>query len=408
MNTKAYDILNERGLIKQVNHEEDVKHLLNEKSTTFYIGFDPTADSLHVGHFVSMMIMANMQRAGHKPIVLIGGGTAMVGDPSGKTDMRKMLTKEQIGENVKCLKEQMSKFLNFDGENGAIIVNNADWLLSLNYVDFLRDIGVHFSVNRMLSAECFKQRLEKGLSFLEFNYMLMQGYDFLRLFEDYDCKLQLGGDDQWSNVLAGTDLIRKIHRNNACCLTFPLLLTSEGKKMGKTEAGALWLDKNKTSIYDFYQYWRNVSDSDVGTVLRMLTFLTIEEIRDLEKLEGAEINKAKEIAAFEITKIVHGEEEAMKVQEAAKKVFEQGSISENMPTTEISKEDISNMTILDLLVKTNLAPSKGQARILVSQGGIYINDKQITDIGYKIVGEIQNNDCIIRKGKKNFNRVVVK
>lgn len=401
----VWDILEERGYIEQVTYGDELKQWLNKEKTTFYIGFDPTADSLHVGHFISLMVASHMQKAGHTPILLIGGGTAMIGDPSGKTDMRKMLTKETINHNVECFKKQMSKFLDFEGENKAIIVNNGDWLLGLNYIEFIRDIGVHFSVNKMLTAECFKQRLERGLSFLEFNYMLMQSYDFLELFNKYGCRLELGGNDQWSNILGGVELIRKVKQTPAFGLTFKLLTNSEGKKMGKTVSGALWLDPNKTSPYEFYQYWMNINDDDVKKVLSLLTFLPMEEVNKLSSLQGSEINQAKKVAAYEITKIVHGEQEANKAKEASEALFGQGGDNSNMPSTQIGKSDFTG-NILDVIVLTNLAPSKSQARTLIAQGGISVNDMKITDINH-IISESDFTDgyVILKKGKKVFHKV---
>lgn len=372
------DELLERGYIKQFTHEEETRKLLEEEKVTFYIGFDPTADSLHVGHFIAMMFMAHMQRAGHRPIALIGGGTAMVGDPSGKTDMRKMLTKEDIQHNVDSIKKQMSRFIDFSDDK-AILVNNADWLLNLNYVDFLREVGVHFSVNRMLTAECFKQRLEKGLSFLEFNYMLMQGYDFYELNQKYNCKMQLGGDDQWSNMIAGVELVRRKAQGQAMAMTCTLLTNSQGQKMGKTVGGALWLDPNKTSPFDFYQYWRNVDDADVEKCLALLTFVPMDEVRRLGSLEGSEINKAKEVLAYEVTKLVHGEEEAKKAEDAAKALFAGGADMSNVPTVAITKEDLGK-TLLDVLATTKIVPSKKEGRRLIEQGGLSINGVKVEDV----------------------------
>ena len=395
----VYDILEERGYIEQVTHD-GLRDWFEREKVAFYIGFDPTADSLHVGHFVSMMVASHMQKAGHKPIILIGGGTAMIGDPSGRTDMRSMMTKETIEHNVECFKKQLSKFVSFEGDNAAVIVNNADWLLKLNYVDFIRDIGCHFSVNQMLTAECFKKRLEKGLSFLEFNYMLMQAYDFLVLYKKYNCSLELGGNDQWSNILAGADLIRRMERGTAFGLTFKLLTTTEGVKMGKTVKGALWLDENKTSPYEFYQYFRNIADADVRNVMCLLTFLPMDEIERLCNVEGAKINEAKKVLAYEITKIVHGEEKAKQAEAAAAALFGgQGDLA-SMPTTVIDSLPIS---IIDLLVQTKLAPSKGQARILIEQGGISINDEKITDTNY-MINEIHDY-IVVKKGKKTFHKV---
>ena len=398
----VYDVLEERGYIEQVTHD-GLRDWFEKEKVAFYIGFDPTADSLHVGHFVSMMVASHMQKAGHKPIILIGGGTAMIGDPSGRTDMRSMMTKETIEHNVECFKKQLSKFVSFEGDNAAVIVNNADWLLKLNYVDFIRDIGCHFSVNQMLTAECFKKRLEKGLSFLEFNYMLMQAYDFLVLYKKYNCSLELGGNDQWSNILAGADLIRRMERGTAFGLTFKLLTTTEGVKMGKTVKGALWLDENKTSPYEFYQYFRNIADADVRNVMCLLTFLPMDEIESLCNVEGEKINEAKKVLAYEITKIVHGEEKAKQAEAAAAALFGgQGDLA-SMPTTVIDSLPIS---ITDLLVQTKLAPSKGQARILIDQGGISIDDEKITDSNYMI--EKIDEHIIIKKGKKTFHKVEMK
>ena len=395
----VFDTLEERGYIEQVTHD-GLREWFEKEKVSFYIGFDPTADSLHVGHFVSAMVASHMQKAGHKPIILIGGGTGMIGDPSGRTDMRSMLTVEQINHNVECFKKQLAKFVSFEGENAAIIVNNADWLLGLNYIEFIRDIGSYFSVNKMLTAECFKKRLEKGLSFLEFNYMLMQAYDFLVLYKKYNCSLELGGNDQWSNILAGADLIRRKEQATAFGLTFKLLTTTEGIKMGKTAKGALWLDPNKTSPYEFYQYFRNIADADVKNVMKMLTFLPLEEIDRLCDVKDEKINEAKKILAYEITKIVHGEEEANKAQNAAEALFSGGTDLGNLPTTKIDSLPIS---IIDLLVMTKLAPSKGQARILIEQGGISIDDEKITDINY-IIDKIDNH-IVLKKGKKTFHKV---
>ncbi|MGL5244788.1 MAG: tyrosine--tRNA ligase, partial [Sarcina sp.] len=362
------DTLMERGYIKQFTHEKETRELLEKEKVTFYIGFDPTADSLHVGHFIAMMFMAHMQRAGHRPIALIGGGTAMIGDPSGKTDMRTMMTKEQIAHNVSCIKKQMEKFIDFS-EDKAILVNNADWLLNQNYVEFIRDIGIHFSVNRMLSAECFKQRLEKGLSFLEFNYMLMQGFDFYELHRKYGCKMQLGGDDQWSNMIAGVELIRRKDADSAYAMTCSLLTNSEGQKMGKTVGGALWLDGAKTSPYDFYQYWRNVGDADVEKCLSLLTFVPMDEVRRLCALEGSDINEAKKVLAFEVTKLIHGEEEATKAQQAAESLFGTGGDMSNVPTVTITADKIGT-PLLDVLAENKIVPSKGEGKRLIQQGGV--------------------------------------
>ncbi|GAA0062227.1 tyrosine--tRNA ligase [Clostridium sp. CTA-1] len=405
--SNVYDILKERGYIKQLTHEEEIRELLGKEKISFYIGFDPTADSLHVGHFLQMMVMAHMQKAGHRPIALVGGGTGMIGDPTGKTDMRKMMTKDQIEHNCNCFKKQLAKIIDFSDDK-AIMVNNADWLLNLNYIEFLREIGVHFSVNKMLTAECFKSRLEKGLSFLEFNYMLMQGYDFLELNRKYNCAMELGGDDQWSNILAGVDLIRRKESKSAYGMTFTLLTNSEGKKMGKTESGALWLDPEKTSPYEFYQYWRNVADADVEKCLRLITFLPMDEVRRLSSLEGAEINEAKKVLAFEVTKLIHGEEEAEKAKVAAEALFG-GNAKDlgNMPTAYIGKDDLNN-PLVDLLVKCEIFPSKSEARRLIKQGGLYVNDEKVTDINLVVTEEHVTEDGImIRRGKKNFNRIVV-
>ena len=405
-----YDVLKERELIKQITYEDEFKKMVESEKTHVYLGIDPTADSIHIGHFIPLMMMSYFQKCGHTPIILVGGGTAFIGDPSGKTDMRKMLNSEEISKNVDKIIKQVSKFISFEGENGAIIVNNGDWILDLNYMDFIRTYGVHFNVNRMLSAECFKQRMERGLTFFELNYMLMQSYDFLTLFEKYGCRVEIGGDDQWSNMLAGVELIRKIHKNGSFCLTCPLLLNSEGKKMGKTVNGALWLDENKTSPYEFYQYWRNIADTEVRDVLKMLTYLPMEEVNRLSSLPGEKINEAKKIAAYEITKIVHGKENADKAKEASEALFENANSTENMPVAEISKSDFSNneISILDLIVKSEIASSKGQAKILVTQGGISINDEKITDITRKFSREDFNNDMILKKGKKTFVKIIIK
>ena len=399
--SKIFEELMERGYIEQITHEE-IKDVLDNSSIPFYIGFDPTADSLHVGHFVSMMVAAQMQKAGHKPIILIGGGTATIGDPSGKTDMRRMMSREEINHNVECFKKQLSKFISFEGDNGAIIVNNADWLLNLNFVEFMRDIGSLFSVNKMLAAECYKQRMERGLTFFELGYMLMQSYDFLHLYNTYGCKLQMGGNDQWSNILGGVDLIRRIGHSDSYGLTFKLLTTKEGKKMGKTEKGALWLDAEKTSPYEFYQYWRNIDDADVKTVLSLLTFLPMDEVNRLSSLKDEQINEAKKVAAFEITKLIHGEGEAKKAEEAAKALFEgQGSL-ENMPTSKVE----ANISILDAIITAGMAPSKGQARTLINQGGITLNDEKITDVNYVLSeNDFKEGYAILRKGKKVYHKL---
>lgn len=402
----VFEVLKERGFLQQTTHEEEVKKLLESENVTFYIGFDPTADSLHVGHFLQIITMMHMQQAGHKPIILIGGGTAMVGDPSGRTDMRKMLTKEDIQNNVDKFKKSFGKFLDFsDGK--AIIVNNAEWLLELNYVNFLRDIGRHFSVNRMLSAEAYKSRLETGLTFLEFNYMLMQSYDFLELFKRYNCKLQMGGDDQWSNIISGVELVRKQRNEQVYGMTFTLLTTSEGKKMGKTQKGALWLDPEKTSPYEFYQYWRNVEDTDVEKCLSLLTFLPMEEVRELGALQGAEINKAKEILAFEVTQLVHGEEETIKAQEAARALFASGSDMDNVPKTQLQSEVFEEgVNVITLLTEIKLVPSRSEGNRLIEQGGLTIDGNKISDKNYTITKESFNdNKILIKKGKKTFHMV---
>lgn len=406
--SNVFDVLVERGIVAQVTHEEPLREMLEKEKVTFYIGFDPTGDSLHIGHFVQIMVMAHMQRAGHRPIALVGGGTAMVGDPSGKTDMRKMLTHEQIKHNADSIKQQLARFIDF-GEGKAIMVDNGDWLLKLNYVEFLRDIGVHFSVNRMLSAECFKSRLERGLNFIEFNYMLMQSYDFLKLYQDYGCRIELGGDDQWSNILGGVELIRRVESKDAYGLTFSLLTTSEGKKMGKTEKGALWLDAEKTSPYDFYQYLRNVQDADVIKCLKLLTFVSMEEIERLSKLEGSAINDAKKLLAFEVTRMVHGEEEAKKCQQAAEALFGSGGAPVDMPGMEIGATELGEgMNVLDLLLKAGLIPSKGEGRRLATQGGLVINDEKIEDINYVVTAQaFKNGELMIRKGKKTYFKITL-
>lgn len=405
----VYDELKARGLIAQLTNEEKVRDLLNNGKTSFYIGFDPTADSLHVGHFVQIMVMAHMQKAGHTPIALFGGGTGMIGDPSGKTAMRRMMTREEIDHNVRCFQKQMSRLVDFSGGK-AIMVNNADWLMNLNYIQFLRDVGVHFSVNRMLSFECYKQRLERGLSFFELNYMLMQSYDFLVLNRKYGCQLELGGDDQWSNIIGGVELIRKADDKEAYGMTFTLLTTSDGRKMGKTESGAVWLDPEKTSPYDFYQYWRNVDDADVIRCLKILTFLPLEEIEAMAKWEGSQLNKAKEILAFEVTKLIHGEEEAVKAQNAARAIFGGGAHSENMPSTELSDGDFTDgeISVLDLLAKTKLVPSKGEARRLIDQGGISIDDEKVNSVTAKISkSSFEKGFVIIKKGKKVYHKAIL-
>ena len=398
------DILNKRNYIEQITHPEELKELLGKEKISFYIGIDPTADSLHVGHFVSLMVASHMQKAGHRPIILVGGGTATIGDPSGKTDMRKMLSREEIDHNVACIKKQVEKFVSFEGENAAIIVNNADSLLDLKFVDFVREIGSLFSVNKMLAAECYKQRLETGLTFFEMSYMLMQSYDFWYLYNKYGCKLEMGGNDQWSNIIGGVDLIRKIGKDDSFGLTFRLLTTKEGKKMGKTEKGALWLDPNKTSPYEFYQYWRNVEDESVKTVMQMLTFLPDEKIEELASYKDEKINEAKKILAFEITKLIHGEEEAKKAEEASNALFSGKGSLDNMPTVTL---DSRNISILDAIIKCNIAPSKGQARTLITQGGITLNDEKITDTSYTLSEkDFENDYAILKKGKKVFYKLV--
>ena len=405
-----YDELVARGLIAQVTDEEEIKELINNGKAVFYIGFDPTADSLHVGHFMALCLMKRLQMAGNKPIALIGGGTAMVGDPSGRSDMRQMMTQETIQHNCDCFKKQMERFIDFsDGK--ALMVNNGDWLLGLNYVDFLREIGPHFSVNRMLTAECYKQRMERGLSFLEFNYMIMQSYDFYALFRKYGCNMQFGGDDQWSNMLGGTELIRRKLGKDAYAMTINLLLNSEGKKMGKTQSGAVWLDPNKTSPFDFYQYWRNVADADVLKCLRMLTFLPLEQIEEMDHWEGSRLNEAKEILAFELTKLVHGEEEAQRAQEGARALFAGGGNTANMPEVQLSDEDFENgeIGILRLLVKAGLASSNGEARRNVEQGGVSVDGEKITDVKAQIAKDsIGEDGIVLKRGKKKFMRIVVK
>lgn len=402
----VYDILLERGFIQQMTHEEEIKELLEKEKVTFYIGFDPTADCLHIGHFLTVMAMSHMQQAGHKPIALMGGGTGMVGDPTGRTDMRSMMTKETIQHNIDCFKKQLSRFINFDNDN-AIIANNADWLLNLNYVDFLREVGVHFSVNRMLTAECFKTRMEKGLSFLEFNYMLMQSYDFLELNRKYNCKLQLGGNDQWANIIGGVELIRRTENKSAYGMTFTLLTTGDGKKMGKTMGGAVWLDSEKTSPYEFYQYWRNIDDRDVEKCLGLLTFLPMDEVRHLGSLKDNEINKAKEVLAYEVTKIVHGEEEALNAQQAAKALFQGGVNVGSIPTTEMtSSEFLEGMDIITLLQKINLIPSRSEGRRLIQQNSIKVNGQNTNSIEQKITqNDFENGLLTIQKGKKVFHHV---
>ena len=404
---QIYEELVARGLIAQVTNEEEIKKMVNEGKATFYIGFDPTADSLHVGHFMALCLMKRLQMAGNKPIALIGGGTGYIGDPSGRTDMRSMMTPEMIQHNCDCFKKQMSRFIDFsDGK--ALMVNNADWLLGLNYVELLREVGPHFSVNRMLTAECYKQRMEKGLSFLEFNYMIMQSYDFYELFQRYGCNMQFGGDDQWSNMLGGTELIRRKLGKNACAMTITLLLNSEGKKMGKTQSGAVWLDPEKTSPFEFYQYWRNVGDADVLKCLRMLTFLPLEQIDEMDKWEGSQLNTAKEILAFELTKLVHGEEEAAKAQESARALFSGGNAA-NMPTAVITEENLRDgeIDIMGLLVASGLCASRSEARRAVQQGGVAVNGEKVGSIeaSYK-PEDINKEDFVLRRGKKNYRKII--
>lgn len=400
--SNIFEELTQRGYTEQLTHPEEIKNLLDNESISFYIGFDPTADSLHVGHFISLMVASHMQKAGHRPIILIGGGTATIGDPSGKTDMRRMMSREEIDHNVECFKKQIAKFLSFEGENAAIIVNNADWLLDLKFINFAREIGSLFSVNKMLAAECYKQRMERGLTFFELSYMLMQSYDFLYLHDKYGCKLQMGGNDQWSNILGGVDLIRRIGHSDSYGLTFKLLTTKEGKKMGKTEKGALWLDATKTSPYDFYQYWRNIDDADVKTVLSLLTFLPMEKVEELSNLKDEKINEAKKVAAYEITKLIHGEEEAKKAEEASNALFGgQGSL-DNMPTATVA----DNISILDAIIQVGFAPSKGQARQLITQGGISLNDTKISDTNYVLSDtDFKDGFAILKKGKKSYYKL---
>ncbi len=404
----VFDTLKERGLIAQTTHEDEIRKMLGEKKIIFYIGFDPTADSLHIGHFMQLIVMKHMQNAGHRPIILLGGGTTMVGDPTGKADMRPMITQDIIQHNADNFKKQMSKFIDFsDGK--ALMVNNADWLLKLNYIDFLREIGVHFSVNRMLTAECFKSRMEKGLTFLEFNYMLMQGYDFYKLNKEYDCIMEFGGDDQWSNILGGIELIRRKESKQAYGMTFTLLTTSEGKKMGKTEKGALWLDPEKVSPYEFYQYWRNVDDKDVIRLLKLVTFLPMEQIAEYEKLEGQELNKAKCVLAYEVTKMVHGEDAAKAANDAAVSIFSSGGTA-NMPSADISSADIGDgINVLDLLVNVKLIPSKGEGRRLIQQNGLSINGDKVTAVDFTVTPDMFKEDgLVIKKGKKTFLKLVLK
>ncbi|SCH76262.1 Tyrosine--tRNA ligase [uncultured Clostridium sp.] len=409
MTMTVYDELVARGLVAQITDEDELKELINTGKATFYIGFDATADSLHVGHFMALCLMKRLQMAGNKPIALVGGGTTMVGDPSGRTDMRQMMTAEQINYNCECFKKQMSKFIDF-GEDKALLVNNADWLLDLNYVELLREVGANFSVNRMLTAECYKNRMERGLSFLEFNYMIMQAYDFYHLYEKYGCQMQLGGNDQWSNMLAGTDLIRRKLGENAYAMTITLLLNSEGNKMGKTANGAVWLDPNKTTPFEFYQYWRNVSDADVFKCMRMLTFLPIEKIEEIEKWEGNRINEAKEVLAFELTKLVHSEEEAMKAQESSRALFS-GASHENMPTTEIEESDLTDgkVDLITLLVKAELAPTRSEARRNIEQGGVTVDGEKVTDVKATFTkDDLADEGLVLKRGKKKFKKIVLK
>lgn len=399
----VFNILEERGYIEQLTHEKEMKELLKKESVSFYIGIDPTANSMHIGHFVALMVASILQKAGHRPIILMGGGTATIGDPSGRTDMRQMLTREQLDANVQAIRKQAERFVSFEGENSAMIVNNKDWLLDLNYIEFMRDIGSKFTVAKMIAQECYKNRLETGLTFFEMGYLLLQSYDFLYLHDKYNCKMQIGGNDQWSNIIGGVELIRKIGAEDSFGLTFKLLTNSEGKKMGKTAKGALWLNPEKTSPYEFYQYWRNVADSDVRKILSLLTFLPMEEVNRLSSLEGEKINEAKKIAAFEITKLIHGEEEAKKAEETANALFSGVGNIENMPTTKI--ED-TNISIIDALVLTGIAPSKGQARTLISQGGITLNDEKIEDINFRLSNDnFKEGYAIIRKGKKIYHKI---
>lgn len=408
---QIYEELKARGLIAQVTDEEEIRELVNTGKATFYIGFDPTADSLHVGHFMALCLMKRLQMAGNRPVVLVGGGTGYIGDPSGRTDMRSMMTPETIQHNCDCFKKQMERFIDF-GEGKAIMVNNADWLLKLNYIDLLRDVGACFSVNNMLRAECYKQRMEKGLSFLEFNYMIMQSYDFYHLFQEYGCNMQFGGDDQWSNMLGGTELIRRKLGKDAYAMTITLLLNSEGKKMGKTQSGAVWLDPNKTSPFDFYQYWRNVDDADVIKCMKLLTFLPLEEIQEMEKWEGSQLNKAKEILAFQLTELVHGTEEAKKAEAGAKALFAGGADTEHMPTTELAAEDFDeegNIDLISLLVKSALVTTRSEGRRAIEQGGVSVNGEKVTDIRHVLSKDALTGDGIVlKRGKKKFNKVFVK
>jgi len=407
----VYEELKSRDLIKQIAFEDEFEKLAKEEKFSVYLGIDPTADSIHIGHFMPLMIMSYFQKHGHRPILLMGGGTALIGDPSGKSDMRKMLEREAIDNNVEKIKKQVSKFVSFEGDNAAIIVNNADWILNLNYMDFIRTYGVHFNVNRMLDAECFKMRMEKGLTFFELNYMLMQSYDFLKLFENENCRVQIGGDDQWSNMLAGVDLIRKIHKTGSFCVTCPLLLNSDGTKMGKTVKGALWLDPEKTTPYEFYQYWRNIEDASVNQVLRSLTYLPMDEVNRLSSLKDEHINEAKKIAAFEITKLIHGEEEAMKAKQTAEELFENRQNADNMPTVEIAKNSFVDGTIglLDVMVLANVAKSKGEGKTLISGSGVSIDDEKVTDVFKKLnLEDFKKGYVVLKKGKKVFIKLIIK
>ena len=403
---QLYDELVARGLIAQVTDEDEIKELINNGKATFYIGFDPTADSLHVGHFMALCLMKRLQMAGNKPIALIGGGTAMIGDPSGRSDMRQMMTTETINHNVECFKKQMSRFIDFSDDK-ALLVNNADWLMDLNYIEILREVGAHFSVNRMLSHECYKQRMERGLTFLEFNYMIMQSYDFFELFQKYGCNMQFGGDDQWANMLGGTELIRRKLGKDAYAMTINLLLNSEGKKMGKTQSGAVWLDPNKTSPFDFYQYWRNVADSDVLKCIRMLTFLPLEEIDAMDSWEGSQLNQAKEILAYELTKLVHGEEEAVKAQESARALFSAGNAAD-MPTAELADEDFTegSIDVITMLVKSGLVASRSEGRRAIEQGGVSIDGEKVTDIKQTVAKDAIGDGIVLKRGKKNFRKIV--
>ena len=406
----VYEELKSRDLIKQIAFEDEFQKLAKEEKFSVYLGIDPTADSIHIGHFIPLMLMSYFQKHGHRPILLMGGGTALIGDPSGKSDMRKMLTREDINNNVEKIKKQVSKFVSFEGENAAIIVNNADWILNLNYMDFIRTYGVHFNVNQMLDAECFKMRMEKGLTFFELNYMLMQSYDFLKLFESENCRVQIGGDDQWSNMLAGVSLIRKIHKSGSFCLTCPLLLNSDGTKMGKTVKGALWLDPEKTTPYEFYQYWRNIGDKEVNQVLRMLTYLPMEEVNRLSNLEGEQINEAKKVAAYEITKLVHGEDAANEAKKTSEELFENKNNAENMPQVILSKDSFVDNTIslLDVMVTANVCKSKGEGKTLISQGGISLDDEKVTDVFHRIhIDSFGKGYVVLKKGKKIFIKLIV-